>query len=319
MVRVKRIKKKIDPKTGKPEAGGTPSFEFVDTETGEVFSSPEATKTSKEFAQIRKLPETQRKEQLLRASRERQGLPGTEQQVEEVREKIGTQPLREELEAKIAEPPSLAPPTRAETREEQVATAEAQREFFGKLFTGKASAEEIKKQAKAAAIAGGVVVGVLALPFAAQFAARSVIGKTVAASSGFVKGIISTILLGAAGGGIATINRGEINTMRKRISGIVEDGEKIEASVKNGLDPIFAIEQLTTMSETIDSSEDALKQLGILNVQYRFGKEFLADMDDIVTARTAILRRVEAIENIVATGQAVLDPQALVMTVSQFE
>ncbi len=74
---------------------------------------------------------------------------GTQKRQEQVREEIGTRPLRTELEQKIAEPQSLAPPTREESRANQLVTAEAQREFFSKLFTGKASSEEIISQAKA--------------------------------------------------------------------------------------------------------------------------------------------------------------------------
>ena len=77
MVRQKRIIKKIDPLTGKPIAGGTPSFEFVDTETGEVFPSAEATRTKGEFQQARELPQPQRKEELIGFQRERLGLGQT--------------------------------------------------------------------------------------------------------------------------------------------------------------------------------------------------------------------------------------------------
>ena len=80
MARRKRIKKELD-KFGKPIAGGTPKFEFVDTETGEVFPDTESVRTIKEFEEIGKLPKEERRNELIKEAREREGLGLTEEDI----------------------------------------------------------------------------------------------------------------------------------------------------------------------------------------------------------------------------------------------
>ncbi len=148
----------------------------------------------------------------------------------------------------------------------------------------------------------------------AATAVRVVIGKVVASQVGKLAIAAAGIFIG---GKLTDLNRGEISTSRKIIQGMVEEGERIEADVRNGLDPGFAVDRLSTMADEIENAESAIKLATIYNIKYRLDKESLADQQSIIKAREAIRRRLRAVENIAVTGTAALNPEALLMSISQ--
>ena len=238
-----------------------------------------------------------------------------EREAETIRQDLGTTRIEEGLTKQIENPQDISP---QKTQED---IQRGQREFIGKLVTGKASKDEILKEIKNFAKGLGVasVVGgaVLSAPFIATSAAGTAIATQVTSASTGVKVIAGGLIAEAFGGKVTDINRNKINTMKARISGITEDGERIEASVGNGLPPEQAIAQLQTMIEAVDDSEQALKTLAITNLKYRVGKEYIADSDSIISARTSMRRRIQAIENIAIQGSASLNPEALILNASQ--
>ena len=166
------------------------------------------------------------------------------------------------------------------------------------------------------------LAAVVALPFISQVAATSVIGKAVttrvAGMNTAVKGLGELAVLGIAGKGVFDFQGGEIKTLRSSIRGVVEDGERIEAAVRNGFPSGDSLELLQTMTNEVNAAEQRIKELGELNIQYRVSKEWIDDMSNIRSAREALLRRVLAVQNIAATGQAALNPEELLFIANQF-
>lgn len=230
---------------------------------------------------------------------------------------LGSRPqeLIGELQEKIDQPPEIQGTISEQNLEIQV----KQREFFGKLFTGKASIAEIINEAKnfgtGLAITGGLAAGLtLAAPLAASAAVKAVIGSKVGAS---VVALSSSVGLYFIGGSLTDLNRGEIQTSRKIIGGMVEEGERIEADVRNGLDPSFAVNRLEEMANEIDKAEAGIKLATIHNAKYKFDKESLADQQDVVKAREAVRRRLRAVDNIAKLGTAALNPEALIQSIAE--
>ena len=235
------------------------------------------------------------------------------------------------LQEKVTNLPSLAPEsgTFFPTKEERQAYEQQQRDFIKKVFAGTVSAEELKREAKNFAIGlgitGGIIGAALALPHVASFAA----GKVATVSTLGAGGSVS--VLGKSVGGLGTLvgalflGRGaldfrgeEMDTYRRRVNKVVEDGERIEAMVRNGAPASQAIIILSQMEKEISLAEQRIKELGIANIQYRVSKEYIVDQAEIRTARLAVLRRILAVRNIAATGQAQVNPEALMFNISQF-
>lgn len=312
MVTVKRIKKKKDPITGKPEAGGAAEFEQKEVPQTEIQKRERLEAVNLARAK-RNLPGITR-EQLPETRVEK--LPERAEEAEEVKERI--EPIIGELQEKIAQPPEIQG-TLEDVRAQRVAQIEQNREFFGKLFTGKATSAEIiaeaKKFATAGAVVGGVAAGLtFAAPIAASTALKTVISSKVGASA---LGLAGSVGLYFVGGKLTDLDRGEIQTSKRIISGMVEEGERIEADVRNGLDSGFAVDRLEQMAVEIEKAESATKLASIYNLKYRLDDESLADQQDIIKAREAIRRRLRAVENIAITGTAALDVEALIAGLSQ--
>ena len=249
-----------------------------------------------------------------------------ETRLEAVKAELGTEPLEQELKGKILEQPSLAPEPIIESTEEGLARQKKQRDFTKRLFTGKASKEEIIKEAGNFAIGAGITAGVIgavfAAPHVAVFAARSAIVKAVTGTGGSVPGLrvaVEALALFAFGGQVLDFRGKEMEVYRGQIQKVIEDGERIEASNKNGFDTTDTIQLLTTISEEVNFAESRIKELGINNFEYRVSKEYLLDQDKVRSARIALERRLEAVVNLAATGQIVIDPQALMLDVAQFK
>ena len=114
------------------------------------------------------VPAREKPQLAARQEAERKGLDvgvkeeAIEAQRPEIAQQLGTAPLRQELQQQIDQPPSLQPqtiPQLLKPSEEDIKRQAEQRAFVGRLFTGKASSEEIKKEAEN--FAKGVCFGII--------------------------------------------------------------------------------------------------------------------------------------------------------------
>ena len=228
-----------------------------------------------------------------------------------------------ELGEKRLEQPSLEPEGLPfiKTREEAGEIQAQQREFIGKLLTGKATKEEIFTEAKnfatGAAISGGAMAIVAASPALASIMAG------ITAKSVFLTGALGTAVTAVSGyfgyKQVLDYKGGELDNMRGILSQYTEDGEKIQALVLQGADPITELEILFTYVDEINYAEATIKQIGNDNIMFRYEKEWIQDMGDIRTARTAVQRRIDAVLRIMQTGGVTTNPQELIYTVASIE
>lgn len=236
-----------------------------------------------------------------------------------------------ELQENIDQPPELAPPSVLETTagvglgipseiNPSNRLPSPQDIILGKALgidftTGPDTGEFAKTKL-------GKIIGNLNLAGAA--AALGLSGQAVAAAAGpavaqtsigaFVGTSIGKLVgISVLGGLVDQLTRGKIGTARKIIAGMVEEGERIEADVRNGLDPNFAIDRLTEMADQIDNAEEVIKNKGKFDITYRLSDAYLADQQAIVKSREALRRRFDAVINIANTGTAALNPEALML------
>ena len=200
--------------------------------------------------------------------------------------------------------------------------AAQQREFFGKLFKGQASKEEILKEGKnfatgvaitagaAFALVGGAAAGAALLATAGKVGIRGNVAKFTAELA-----VLGGVILGF--GRIRDLNRDEINNMKKIAQRMVEGGERIEAFDRQAGSSEFAIEQLNIMVDDLNFAESVIQQKAQFNFRYQGSREFTDDMVLFRNSRNAILRRITAVENIAITGRAQLDPLILAQEVAQ--
>jgi len=235
--------------------------------------------------------------------------------------------LSAELGEKIGEPPELL------GGEEQIAQQPSTIDVFlegvgraGDLSILKAlkgdqmSSEEAKLKGIAKLGVGAAALGfLLGSPLLAKFSATSTATKSMAAKLGIFSSVIGGLSAYFIGRQVTDYRGGELDTMREMIGSFTEDGERLQALATQGADPSEILSTLQDMSEEIDNAEATIKDIGIKNIQFRYEKEYLRDMQKIRSARLAIRRRVEAVINIVQTGQASLDAGSLIYTASGFK
>lgn len=194
----------------------------------------------------------------------------------------------------------------------------------GKKF-GRTTTEELAKteEGKALGLAtlgtAGVLAAVIASPLMAQIAARSAIVTSVTTKTLGLRTLIEGFGIFIVGKGVLDFQGGEMDTMRKTLQKMVEDGERIEAAVRNGFPNSDSLELLQQMAEEVSFAEQRIKELGNFNIKYRVDKKYLEDSAQVRSAREALVRRVLAIENIAATGQASLNPEALLFIAAGFK
>lgn len=241
--------------------------------------------------------------------------------------RIQAQPLslRSQLQQDILNPLDLKPEA-GKSSVERFAERGQTNDFIKRLVKGDVGQAELKEEAKnfaqGVAITGGIAATLgLGIPAIATFVASSSITTSVIGTGGSVP------VLTKAVGGLAVffgaqrvfdIEGGEINQYRQSLKKVVEDGERIEAAVRNGMPINQALQLLGEMEQEVSFAEDQIKELGIFNIEYRVSKEYLLDQQNARSAREALLRRVLAIQNIAATGTAAVSPEALMFDVSQF-
>lgn len=247
-------------------------------------------------------------------------------------EVTGSEELRQELIQKRDAPPDISPTPISEIGLRPATDIAASLSTGIEELTGKKfdtlSAEELGKTKLGKAIgfatiaAGAAAFAPFIAPFVAQVAAKSTILKAVTGTGGSVPALRTAIeglgiFLGV--GAIFDFEGKEMDTFRKKIQGVIEDGERIEASARNSADTTDTIFLLQTISEEVNFAEQRIKELGFFNIEYRSSKEFVDDMDNIRSARIALLRRLDAVENIAATGAGALRPEELLFNASQFK
>lgn len=270
-------------------------------------------------------PKTATPAQILQA---RRAIPGADQAA-------AVSPLTEqatsetgELQSKIDEPLDLAPDPLLETtagvglqtsvKLGNIATfgvaeyireamginpTEEQVDEFSKTGIGKVVGNVLLATEAGIALFGAGAAAAYVAPLVAQSTMGTVVSGSVAKFFGF------SALAGL--GASATI--GKIGTARKVIGGMVEEGERIEADVRNGVDPNFALARLEEMADQLDEAEATIKQVGQYDITYRLSDGHLADEQAIIKAREAIRRRINAVSNIALQGAAALDADALML------
>lgn len=142
---------------------------------------------------------------------------------------------------------------------------------------------------------------------------------TIGASALPGGGLISAGLAYFGGSELVDWKGGKMNTLRQGITKTVEDGERIEASVRNGMDPALGIKQIENIIGELDNAEIEIQNLGNHNLDYRYSAEYIQDMKNIRSARSVANRRILAIENMAVSGTAAINPDALLFHLSQFE
>ena len=271
--------------------------------------------------------------------------PGEKQFAQEqrrgvVQEQLGTGDTLARLQEQILNQPSLEPGKLGEKTGEiglsplvafGNAYTRALEVVTGRQFT-RATTGELAKTGlgrligNAVLITGGALAAIVGFPFIAGAVGRTVIGRSIgtriASMSKATKGILSVgglAAIGLGGRGVFDINGAEMETHRKILQGMIEDGERLEAVDRNLGETEFSIGLINDMIVEIDVAESALKELGNSNAQYRISEQWRDDMNNVRSARLALSRRIIAIENIAATGQAALRPDQLMWNLDEFE
>ena len=247
-----------------------------------------------------------------------------EKRKEAFQAETGTPQLTTELQQQILEPPSMQPISLAKNAQSLIGA----REFQPLGITGFSASSQLlqnpEKELKRAGVelAAGTLLGGLSLPYLAQIIASSKMINAVTGvtgSSTLLKTAIAGLGIYTIGGRVFDYKGGEMESYRTRIQKVVEDGERIEAAVRNGMNPEDAIRILREMADETSNAERRIKELGNFNIEYRASKEYLEDMVRVRSAREAILRRILAIENIAATGQAALNIEELLFEAEQMK
>lgn len=272
-----------------------------------------------------------KKPDLLQAAAQRADIaPTPEERKEAFSEFSGSGQLLSDVQGGIAEPLDLRPEPILESifdmsRADEV--RKQQRQFANDVLTGKATKEEIldevKKLGTGLAIAGAAIGAVLAVPALATAAyttvARTSVGLNVGKLSGSVKSLGVTVGALFGLGKAFDFEGGEMNVYRASLRSVVEDGERLEAAARNGSPTTDSIELLTEMNEEVKAAEARIKELGVYNLNYRINSKFVEDQIKVRSARKALERRILAVENLAATGTAIVNPEALMFDMQKFE
>jgi len=243
-----------------------------------------------------------------------------EERARQFEAETGAGALGEELQTQIEQPPSMKPDALITPNEFQ-----ASREFQPLGITGLSASARLlmnpEKELKRAGVelAIGSAVGSLSLGLLSQIVAKAAITKSV------MGGTVAVLKTAITGLGIFLVGRSvfdwrgdEMDNLRSGLKKVVEDGERLEAAVRNGYSPENSVSVLQAMAEEVNSAEKRIKELGIKNLNYKVSKEYILDQQNVRSSREAILRRVLAIQNIAATGQAAMSPEELLFEINQF-
>jgi hypothetical protein len=195
--------------------------------------------------------------------------------------------------------------------------------ILGKEFEEQKSTELIKEDF-GKFLAGGIGATTGLLAGAAGFAGLSFMA-TAAAKSAVLIGVAGagTAMVTLGGkilgfGSILNLNRGEIDEMKKIARGMTLSGERAQAlAINSPKDVPFVVAQLQQMADDLEYAESTIRQKATRNFDYRGSKEYINDQKDFRDARLAILRRLEAVENIAITGAAPGNIDEFILSLSE--
>ena len=239
---------------------------------------------------------------------------------EEVEEELGIEPLKEELV-------TAATPGQEPSLESPLTTAEKLASFglepstaIGNVISSGLEQLTGKSNPKTKAVdlaqtpfgkalgltilgvTGGLAIisGAAGVKLLVASSAKLAIGTQVVAWGATITGIGGSIL---GFGKILDLNRDEINEMVSIAAGMTIAGERAQALVINSPEDIpFVVLQLNQMNEDLKYAESIIQQKSIRNFKYAGSQEYTADTIAFRNARLAIIRRLEAVENIALTG-----------------
>ena len=265
----------------------------------------------------------------LTSGRKEQGQLEEEQGLrrQEFQEATDSDVLAEELQKKIEDKPSLEPESIGSRVGSPLLSGLARTDAnlpntLNKFAIGEGSAQDVSDlasawsdKAKVAAVVGTLVAAPEAIPSVATMKVAAVMGGKLA----LLKTALAGVLVFAGGGAVLDWRGKQMAVQREIIGGYVEDGEKLIAMQSAGLPPQTVQRLLQQASDEIDEAERVLMEAGRNNYENIYNKEWEDDMNNIRTARIAVLRRTIESENIAATGSAQLNPQQLLFLGSQFE
>jgi len=244
----------------------------------------------------------------------------------------GSGELGQQLAQDILGAQPVAPQGLAETIAEMgLEPVEALAQFFGRYYGNQITDDWSDEMAKTtfgkgfglatvgAGALGVMAAGVLAAGAVSGTAAGVAIKGSVFGTNTALRTAVAGLALYTVGGGVFDYRGKEMDNLRQGMQKMVEDGERLEAANRNGLPSGDTIELLNSMAEEVSFAESRIQELGKWNLQYRVSKEYILDMQRARSAREAILRRVLAVENTAATGQAQFSPEKLLYTAALFE
>ena len=263
---------------------------------------------------------------------QRPGLEKEELEVEEgerlegFREETGSGKLLRGIEELILNPPDLSPVPISQLAKGLSEGFLESRQFQPLGITGVSATKKLienpEKELKRAGVelAVGSAIGGLSLGALSIMMARArglSIMKVGGSGANLAKSLGALALFGFGADKAFDFRGGELETYRKAINGVKEDGERVEALSKNGLPTGDTIEILEDMHQEVITAESRIKQLGNLNLAYRVSDEHINDMNNVRSARIALARRIRAVENIASTGSAILNPEQLLFVSEQ--
>jgi hypothetical protein len=121
------------------------------------------------------------------------------------------------------------------------------------------------------------------------------------------------------GGRVTDVNRNRINQAMTGIGNVAGQASTTLSAVQNGIPSEDGLANLRRLTDAVNEAERSMKELTIYNLKYKLSKEHVADEAKIVDARANIIERWNAIVNIMATGNAKLNPELLMMDMERLK
>jgi len=242
-----------------------------------------------------------------------------------------TEDLRTGLQEKIANPLDLEPPPFSESLKQPVAQAGLAIGGIGELFGVEniKNHEEFQKTKLGETM--GLIVAASGIGAAVGIAgAAGVAVVTTVAAAKISTGAALALYFGAnklwnalsgdvIGGKVTDVNRNRIESAMSGIGNIAGQSSTTQSAVQNGMDSGVGLQTLRNLDRAVDDAERTVQELAIYNFKYAQSDDFATDMQKIKDARLNIQERVEGIANIVATGNAKLNPELLMMDMERLK
>ena len=161
------------------------------------------------------------------------------------------------------------------------------------------------------AATGAIGVGSALLTPILASGVTAAIGAKVGSATGAVGKLLTAGALFLGASQLTDIKGDEIDSLKDQISGYAEISSEVVADVEAGMSPNKAIQLIAEMSQSVNEAEARIKQIGIYNLNFRTGKEYLDIQTEALDTRTSLLSAIREIENLVATGEKEVNVQEL--------